>query len=166
MLLWYVVHSKPRKEAWLCKQFAARQIDSYYPCYLKHDSLVLHKYVPYFPGYLFINVDIELIGISILQWIPGSLGLVSFGGEPAIVSDSLIQKIRHQVDQINCLNPKPLDGFTSDDRVKVLSGPFAGYSGIFDSYISGHERVKVFLEFLQQQQYLVELPVGQIALKP
>src|SRR6185295_17673081 len=96
---WYVIHSKPQKEQWLQTQLNALDIDVYYPC-LKATNGKLHSYTvkPYFPRYLFVNVDLYLTGISMLKWLPGSLGLVSFGGEPACVPEGLLQRIRHRVD--------------------------------------------------------------------
>src|SRR6266496_6030117 len=102
MLRWYVVHSKPQKEQWLCNQFNALQIEAYHPClHPSNGKSHSHKSKPYFPGYLFVNVDLDLTGISALQWIPGSLGLVTFGGEPACVPDTLLQRIRYHVNEIN-----------------------------------------------------------------
>ncbi len=165
MLHWYVVHSKPRKEAWLLNQFTVLQIEAYYPCYVEHGNSYQHKPKPYFPGYLFINVDLASTGTSVVQWIPGSQGLVSFGGEPAWVPDLLIQKIRCHLDEINKETGQILESLRPMDKVAIQSGPFAGYSGIFDSYLCDHERVRVFLQFMQDHQILVELPVEQITLK-
>ena len=162
VLHWYVLRSKPRKEEWLCSQLAALQIHAYSPCYVEHSRSHSHKSKPYFPGYLFINVDIETTGISALQWIPGSIGLVSFGGDPAWVSDGMLQAIQSRVDQINAVGGNHLRGLKAGDEITIHSGPFAGYRGIFDCYLSDHERVMVFLKFIRNQQVHLELPVEQI----
>ena len=165
MMRWYVVCSKPRKEAWLFNQFTAHQITAYYPCYREPGNSHVHKPKPYFPGYLFVNVDIAATGISAIQWLPGSIGLVTFGGEPASVPDRVIQKIRQHVEQINNDTHKTLEELRPNDEIEIRSGPFAGYSGIFDTYLSDCERARIFLKFIQNQQVQVDLPVHQIALK-
>jgi transcriptional antiterminator RfaH len=163
MLGWYVLHSKPQKEQWLYKQLNALNIDVYYPCLnTKNEKLHLCSVKPYFPRYLFVNVDLKLTGISMLQWIPGSLGLVSFGGEPACVPEVLLQRIRHRVDEINNAANDMLSGLKPGDEVVIHSGPFAGYDAIFCSRLRDSERVQVFLRVLQDQRMKIDLQVSQI----
>jgi transcriptional antiterminator RfaH len=97
-----------------------------------------------------------------LQWIPGSLGLVSFGGEPACVPQALLQRIRHRVDEINNAANDMLSGLKPGDEVVIHSGPFAGYDAIFCSRLRDSERVQVFLRVLQDQRMKIDLQVSQI----
>jgi len=168
MLGWYVVHSKPQKERWLYHQLSALQIEAYYPCLrARNEKPHPHKSKPYFPGYLFVNVDLELTGRSALQWIPGSLGLVSFGGEPACVPDGLLQRIRHSVDEINRTEDKVLDSLRLGDEVVINSGPFAGYEAIFCARMHDSERVQVLLKVLQDenQTIRINLPLSELTAK-
>jgi transcriptional antiterminator RfaH len=96
------------------------------------------------------------------QWMPFSLGLVSFGGEPASVPDSLLNAIRRRVDEINAAVAKQLDGLKQGDEVIIWGGPFDGYQAIFDARLSGNERVRVFLNLLEVRQMKIELPANQI----
>ena len=163
---WYVVHSKPQKEEWLCNQFNALQIEAYYPClHASEEKSRAHKPKPYFPGYLFVNIDLELIGISALQWIPGSLGLVGFGGEPARVPDGLVQRIRDRVDEMNKTKDAMLESLRPGDEVVIHSGSFAGYDAIFHSRLRDSERVQVLLRILQGRTIRVNVRVGELGLK-
>jgi transcriptional antiterminator RfaH len=163
LIHWYVVHSKPQKEEWLYKQLTALQFRSYYPClHLRYQKPHLHKSKPYFPGYLFVNVDLELTGRSVLQWIPGSLGLVSFGGEPTHVPDELIQKIRRRVDQINVVRDTVLEALRPGENVVINSGPLAGYNAIFCSWLQPRERAQVLLSILQNPAIRIDLPADQL----
>jgi transcription antitermination factor NusG len=162
MLGWYVMHSKQQKEKWLYDQLDALQIEAYYPSI--HTKIGVHKSKPYFPGYLFVNVDLELTGISLLQWIPGSLGLVSFGGDPALVPDGLLQRIRHRVDEINMAEDSLFEILKPGDQVVIHSGPFAGYDAIFCARLRDSERVQVFLKILQDHPIQVNLPVSQLTI--
>jgi len=163
MLGWYVVHSKPQKEEWLCNQLSALQLEAYYPCLrVKDGKLNSHKSKPYFPGYLFVNVDLELTGNSLLQWLPGSLGLVAFGGEPAHIPDGLLQKIRHRVDEINSTGDQLLTNLRPGDEVTIHSGPFAGYDAIFCARLRDSERIQVLLKILQDQVVRINLSVNQL----
>ena len=165
MLGWYVLHSKPQKEQWLHKQLNALEIEAYYPClHTKNGKQHTLSVRPYFPGYLFVNVDLGLTGISTLKWIPGSQGLVSFGDEPACVSESLLQRIRQRVDEINRAETDIISCLKPGDQVEIRSGPFAGYEAIFCARLHGSERVQVFLKLLQDQIIRIDLPVSKLAI--
>ena len=166
MVGWYVMHSKPQKEQWLYKQLKALEIETYYPCLQnRNEKFYSCSVKPYFPGYLFVNVDLEVTGTSLLQWIPGSLGLVAFGGEPARVSDCLLQRIRCRVDEINSTQNNVINSFKPGDEVVIHSGPFAGYDAIFCNRLRGSERVQVLLKVLQEQGVRINLQVGQVRAK-
>lgn len=163
MLGWYVMHSKPQKEKWLLKQLDALNIEVYYPrLRSKARKLDSRIFKPYFPGYMFVNVDLELTGTSMLEWIPGSLGLISFGGEPARVPEALLQKIRRHVDEINAARARIVESLRPGDEVVIFSGPLAGYDAIFCNRLRDTERVQVLLKALQDQQMKIDLQVDHI----
>jgi transcriptional antiterminator RfaH len=164
VLGWYVLQSKPRKEQWLYKQLDILDIEVYYPCLLgKSLKSLVPTDKPYFPGYLFVNVDLEQMGVSTLSWIPGSQGLVSFGGEPARVPEGVLQKIRQRVDEINSSEDPLLRGLKPGDPVEIRSGPFAGYSAIFCAQLRGSERAQVLLKLLQDRSVRIDLPLRKLA---
>src|SRR5688572_20692738 len=102
MVHWYVMHSKPRKEALLQERLRIQRIESYLPSIRVNPvNPRARKEQPFFPGYLFIQVDLERISLSELRRIPGSIGIVCSGGEPAYVAETLIRVIQKQVDEIN-----------------------------------------------------------------
>ena len=160
---WYVIRSKPQKEIALCSEMTMRGLDAYCPSLrVKPVNPRSRKTRPYFPGYVFVNADIELVGLSALQWLPYSQGLVSFEGEPPAVPEALINAIRKRVDQVNAAGGEDLFGLESGDEVIIQSGPFAGYQAIFDMGLSGNERVLVLLKLLEDQNMRLELPASQI----
>jgi transcriptional antiterminator RfaH len=157
---WYVAHSKPRNEELLWKQFCLRNFMSYYPC-IKVATVNprAHSVQPYFPGYLFVRVDLDVIGRSILKWIPGGIGLVSFGDEPAFVSDSMICAIKQRIEHLKMVAESP---YIKGDSVSVHHGVFAGYEGIFDIQLSGTDRVRILLSLLGDRLIPVEMPASAI----
>ena len=160
---WYVMQSKPNKEELLYEQLRTRDIDAYYPCIkVQPVNPRARKLKPYFPGYLFIKVDPETLGTSNLRWMPGALGLVEFGSDPASVPEDLLQTIREKVETVNTLDENKSGKFKNGESVTIQSGPFAGYHAIFDSRLPGHERVRVLLQLLSDRQIGVELSAGQI----
>ena len=160
---WYVLRSKPRKEDFLYGQLRARKIECYYPkVRVQPVNPRARKSKAYFPGYLFIHVDLEQENLSALQWMPGAIGLVSFGKEPSWVSDALISAIRKQVTAINIAGGENLAGLISGDEVVIQDGPFVGYKAIFDLSLPGNERVRVLLKLLEDQGMRLELPASQV----
>jgi transcriptional antiterminator RfaH len=147
----------------LWEQFYLRGIETYYPrIRVQPVNPRARKIKPYFPGYLFIHVDLNQVEISSLRWMPGAVGLVSFGGEAATIPDELVQTIKQRVDEINEQGGEVFDGLIPGTPIIIRDGPFAGYQAIFDDHLSDTGRVRVFLELLQGRQLRVELPVGQI----
>lgn len=161
---WYVIRSKPNKEDFLAKQLASYGIKVYYPSIrVKTVNPRARKVKAFFPSYLFVNVDLEVTNASTLQWMPGAINLVSFDGRPASVPDTLISAIEHQVDQINSSQENRIHGLKPGDAITIQEGPFAGYEAIFDGQISGRERVRVLLTYLQKRQIPLELGENQIS---
>lgn len=163
---WYVLHSKPHKEEFLAEQLELQRIETFYPkIRVQVVNPRARKVRPYFPGYLFTRIDLEKVGWSALQYVPGSAGLIAFGGEPAFVPDGLIHAIQQRVNEINSAGGELFDALRSGETVLVHSGPFAGYEAIFDVRLTGTERVRVLLKLLRNRQLPVELPAAYIRLK-
>jgi len=163
MVNWYVMHSKPRKEALLRERLRIQRIEVYLPSIrVKPVNPRARKEQPFFPGYLFIQVDLEQISVSELWRIPGSTGILCFGGEPATVGDSLIRIIQMQIEDITESNNQSVDRFKSGDWVVINDGPFANYKAMFDCRLSGQDRVRVLLELLKGQKMRLELSAQQL----
>jgi len=160
---WYVMHSKPQKEALLRERLRIQRIEVYLPSIrVKPVNPRARKEQPFFPGYLFIHVDLEKIPIAELRRIPGSIGIVCSGGEPADVGETLIRAIQKQVEEITDSANSYVDRFRSGDLVVIKEGPFATYKAMFDCRRSGSDRVRVLLELLQGQQMRLELSGRQL----
>lgn len=143
-------------------QLDFRQIGFFYPTIqVRPVNPRSRKVKPYFPGYLFLHADLSETDSSILNWMPGTVGLVDFDNNPAVVPDNLIAAIRQHVDKLN------RSGFTSarfqrGEAVRVVEGAMAGLKGIFDLNLPGSQRTRVLLKILGEHYTRVELPIGII----
>lgn len=165
-LQWYALRSKPRKEDVVWKQVQDRGFEAFYPrLRVNPVNPRSRKIKPYFPGYLFVRADIESVGLSTFQWLPHATGLVSFGGEPALVPDHLIHAIQKRVAEIAAAGGEVFDGLHHGDVVQINYGPFNGYEAIFDTRLPGTERVRVLLRFLTDRHVPVELDAAHIQQK-
>jgi transcriptional antiterminator RfaH len=163
MLNWYVFQSKTRKERFLCEQLHMRHIETFFPCIRVNPAKSQNqKLQPYFPGYVFGRVDLEAMGRSALNWLPGLTRIVSFGGDPVSVQDYLIHVLQQHVDAINRSTTHVSRTFQPGDAVMIQGGPFAGYEAIFNAHLPGRDRAEVLLKMLQGSQMRVELSIEHI----
>ena|SRR3972149_3849647 len=163
---WYALRSKPRKEEVLWRQLHAQEFEVFFPrLKVQPVNPRSRKLRPYFPGYMFVSVDIEVVGLSTFQWMPHAIGLVSFDGEPASVPENFIYAIRKRVEEIAAAGGELFDGLKQGDPVKISSGPFSGYEALFDTRLPGSERVRVLLKMLSDRRIPIELNAGQIERK-
>jgi len=162
---WYVLRSKPNKELTLWREVSARGFDCFYPqLHVRPVNPRSRKIRPYFPGYLFLQTDIEQVGTSTFQFMPFCSGFVAFDGVLATVPDHLLQAIRRHVDEINAAGSAEgkFANLKSGDAVTIEGGLFDGYEAIFDARLKGTERVRILLTLLKSRSVGVELPVNQI----
>ena len=164
-LHWYALRSKPRKEDIVWKQIRSKGFEHFYPRIRVHPiNPRARKVKPYFPGYLFVRADLEEMGMSQFQWMPHALGIVSFDREPAPVPDHLVQALKKRIEEIAEAGGEVFDGLESGDKVHIHGGPFRGYEAVFDSRLSGSERVRVLLKFIDHQRIVpVEIKSEQIS---
>jgi transcription antitermination factor NusG len=160
---WYVLHSKPNKEELLWEQLTLRNIEVFYPRIRVHPVNPRARQVrAYFPGYVFVHLDLEQIGPAALQWMPGATGLVSFDNQPSMVPDALIPMLKKRVEEVNQAGGEILPELQPGDLVHIRSGPFAGYEAIFDALLPGNERARILLKMLQGQSAKMEISAGQL----
>lgn len=150
---WYAVFCKPHKEYHVASYLQANtNINIYCPTIkVKPVNPRAAKIRLFFPRYIFINANLEQVGKSTLQWIPGAVGLVQFGGEPAIVPEAFIRELRERLARVESSGGLMLEGLKRGDTVKITQGPFAGYEALFDVYLKSDERVQVLLHWLGRQ---------------
>jgi transcriptional antiterminator RfaH len=160
---WYVLKVKRFKERPVCERLQERDIELYYPTLkVKPKNPRAAKERPYFPGYMFVRADLEELGGNAFSWVPGTRGLIRFGGEPAVVPEHLIAELKRRLAQIETEGDLILDGLKKGDRVRIVSGPFEGYEAIFDARVPGKERVQVLLAFLSSHPQPVKLDPDDI----
>ena len=160
---WYALRVKPHKERLVHNWLDTHGIILFYPhVQVQPKNPRAAKERPYFPGYLFVQADLKELGENAFAWLPGAVGLVSFGAEPAIVPDHLIHELRERIAQIRRSGGLKLAELQPGDRVRITDGPLAGYEAIFDLRLPDRERVQVLLAFLSNFPQPVQLSAAYI----
>jgi transcriptional antiterminator RfaH len=124
-------------------------IDAYYPCIRVHPSNPRSRKVrPCFPGYLFVNADLDIVRTSLLKRIPGVVALVDFGSELASVPDDLVQAIRVYLEEIESARSESQGTLMPASSVMISSVAFPGFQAMFERVMPGQEDVQVNLKSL------------------
>lgn len=149
---WYVVTSKPRKDAEAETQLTNQGYTVYRPLakrLRKQRNKMVTSVESLFPCYLFIELDQVNDNWGPIRSTRGVNNIVRFGNEPAAVPHELIQQLRIQEDNLS-ERAIDLDRFHTGDEVLIHEGPFKGLTGIFAHY-DGEQRSMILLTLLQQK---------------
>ncbi len=153
MLNWYALRSKPHQEDIVQSALRARGIETYLPVWRPPEARTGRRVVrPYFPCYLFARADLEVTGVSGLQYTPGVRQVVLRGDRPASVDGQVIDELRQRLVELEAsLMDQRGHVLHHGDRVIIRAGLFEGYEAIFDRRLSSGERVRVLVDFLQHR---------------
>ena len=150
---WYALHTKPHKERQVASFLRSRNMEVFLPLLRVNPvNPRAARERPYFPNYIFAHLDLAVTGLSALQWTPGLLRMVEFGGVFGTVPGALIDQLKLRLTEIRSAGGISLQGLRIGDRVRVIDGPFEGYEGVFDARLSGSDRVRVLLELISEFQ--------------
>ena len=100
-----------------------------------------------FPRYLFIRIDPLLQNLTPVRSTRGVVGLVRFGGQPAVVPDEVMDELLQCEDSASGLHQENRTPISKGDRIRLVDGPFAGMEAVFAEQ-DGEKRVIVLLELL------------------
>lgn len=159
---WYVVRAKAHRERVVHEQLRTHGMEVFFPAVKVNPvNPRAARERAYFPGYLFVHIDLATMNTNVLRWMPSAVGLLEFGGEPAVVPEALITQLRRRIASIQAAGGLVLHDLTHGDTVTITAGPFAGYEAIFDLRLKGSDRVRVLLELLRRQ-VTVEIDAGSL----
>lgn len=145
---WYVVQTQPNREAFAAEHLARQGFEVFFPRQRKtvrHARRLTERLISYFPGYLFVRLD-----LAAQRWrsVNGTLGvrsLVMGADRPAPAPAGLIESLIACADDKACLVPPP--DYVPGDRVRLLSGPLADLVGTLDR-LEGPARVRILVDLV------------------
>jgi transcriptional antiterminator RfaH len=147
--------AKPRKERDATSFLEQAGIETYYPEVNECVRVKSGRYVRrtgLFPGYFFARFDCEK-QYRTVSYCRGVRKIVTFGQVPAEVEPGLLDDIRRGLSRQDMIPIIPR--LTHGEVIRITHGPLAGVEGVFDSRLSGKERVVVLLQALSYQSRAV-----------
>ena len=154
MQKWYAVMAKPRKEKTSASFLEQACIEIYYQevneCFSVKGRRCVRR-ASLFPGYFFARFDYDK-QYRTVSYCRGVRKIVAFGQAPAEVESGLLDDIRRRLSRQDMI---PIPRLTHGEVVRISHGPLAGVEGVFDSCLSGKERVVVLLRALSYQSRVV-----------
>jgi len=145
---WYAVHCQTTKEAQ-----AAAAIKTFMDLhvYLPEVHQRVHgksQAITFFPGYLFIRADFQIVAPSKLNSMPGVVRLLVFDDQPYSIPAAVIEHIRLHVSNINAHGGLIRQQFQPGDTVRLKAGSFRGLEAAFVGPMTPSERARVLIDFL------------------
>jgi len=96
----------------------------------------------YFPGYVLIRSEMDNNIYHMIKNIKRVSGFLGSKGIPAPVSDNEIEKILGQIKD-GAVQPKSGIEYSIGEKVQVVDGPFASFSGMVEEVDEDKSRLKV-----------------------
>ena len=96
----------------------------------------------YFPGYVLIKSEMDDNIYHMIKNIKKVSGFLGSRGTPVPVSDKEIEKILGQIKD-GVAQPKSSVDYSVGEKVQVIDGPFASFTGLVEDIDEGKSRLKV-----------------------
>ncbi|MCH7652110.1 MAG: hypothetical protein IIB14_00410 [Chloroflexi bacterium] len=165
-LAWYVARTTPLAEYRARDHLEARGIECFLPALRAPSPRRGREYTPLFPGYLFIQYDLEMCGTMQLRRVAEFAGLVAFDGVSPALPDDVIGELRQRLVEVNGSGGLWRQ-FQPGDRVLVRldSRDSENLAEVMADGKPPHGRVRVLLEFLGRLAH-AEVPLQNVRLAP
>lgn len=99
----------------------------------------------FFPGYILVRMDLNDDTWHIVRDTPKVTGFVGGGTQPTPIDDEEVARMTQQIKE-GAAKPKPKILFEEGENVRVVSGPFANFSGFVDEVRPEKEKVRVMVQ--------------------
>ena len=99
----------------------------------------------FFPGYILVHMDLNDETWHVVKGTPKVTGFVGGGTQPPPISDEEVAQMTQQMKE-GAAKPKPLVSFMDGESVRVISGPFANFSGFIGEVLEEKEKLRVMVQ--------------------
>lgn len=145
---WFLAQLKPNSAKIAQRNLARQGFETFLPleeATQQRNGAFVTTHRPVFPGYIFVAVSAAQGAWRTINSTQGITRLVSFGRDPAVVPQGLIEALQARCDASG--NLALGSGLSSGDTVSFATGPFVDFVGEVER-IDSKQRVWVLLELL------------------
>lgn len=157
---WYVVHSYSGKENKVKKNLEHRAES------MNMTDRILQIVVPteteieikegnrreverqVFPGYILIEMIMDEDSWYVVRNTPGVTSFVGMGNKPSPLSQT---EVNHIMSRIESDEPRVKVSFDVGERVRIMEGPFAEFTGVVDSLEAEKGKARVMVSFFNRE---------------
>ncbi|MEX3011480.1 transcription termination/antitermination protein NusG [Hoeflea sp. TYP-13] len=160
---WYAVNTHPNRECFAADQLENQNFQAFVPKQQKtvrHARKTVKRIASFFPGYLFVSLDLQTDRWRSVNGTFGVRSLVMQGERPLPTPHGMVENLRSLVDESGFVRP-PQD-LKPGDAIRITNGPFAETLGNIDR-LDGKNRVRVLLQMLHgripvviEREYIVK----------
>jgi transcriptional antiterminator RfaH len=150
---WYLVYAKARQEEQAAQGLREQGYAVYLPRLRQRRRVRgrLGEVVqPLFPRYLFVAPGRPEQSVAPVDSTPGVQKLVRFGAVYLPVEAGVIEALKAREDRETGCHRLGAPQLAPGTRVRIETGPFAGFEGIFEAK-AGDDRVVILLDLLGQR---------------
>jgi len=115
----------------------------------------------FLPGYVLIQARLQGEVAHMLRFIPNVLGFLGGLDHPEVVRQADINRILGTAEESSIENTDVTIPYNVDDTVKVIDGPFSGFSGVIEEVNADKRKLKVMVKIFGRKTPL-ELAFTQV----
>lgn len=115
----------------------------------------------FLPGYVLIQARLQGEVAHMLRFIPNVLGFLGGLDHPEVVRQADINRILGTAEESSIENTDVAIPYNVDDTVKVIDGPFSGFSGVIEDVNADKRKLKVMVKIFGRKTPL-ELAFTQV----
>jgi len=148
---WYVIQTKPKKEAEATTYLGNKGVDIFAPLIeefrYKNGRMNLERN-PLFPGYIFGKFNLEH-DFALVRWGKGVKCVLGYGGYPVPLAEEIVATIKEKTDGQNIVRLR--QDFKPNDVVRIKTGHLKELLGIFERWVTANDRVRILLNLIGYQ---------------
>ena len=150
-LEWYAIHTSSHHEQRVYERLVKKSIHAFLPkmeVWSRRKDRRKRIQVPLFPGYLFVNVDLDpYITLEILD-TPGVAYILGNNGKFTPIPENQIASIQKLLKNDVLIKPYPY--LKIGQRVRIVNGPLMGCEGILLKIKPNKQRLIVSIDLLKR----------------
>jgi transcriptional antiterminator NusG len=101
-----------------------------------------------FPGYILVHMVMDEDSWYVVRNSPGVTGFVGLGNKPTPLKEEEVNKIMKRIESDE---PRLKVSFQIGEHVRIMSGPFAEFSGVVDEIYPDKGKAKVLVSFFNRE---------------